>query len=194
MTTMQDNGQRIARQAFQYLNTLVLLKWRMGLGRYINIWPQGLGRFMVLVHTGRKTGMQRRTPTNYTAIDGDIYVAAGFGKVSHWYKNIMANPRIEIWMDNGWWEAEAEDITGGPRHTELMREVLKGSGFAAYVAGINPYTMSDEALDTATASYRLLRIRRTTPRTGAGGPDDLVWLWPVLLIGVGLVAVRRKQG
>jgi len=83
-------------------------------------------------------------------------------------------------LPDGWWQAEAEDVTGSANQLMIMRAVLQGSGFAAYLAGINPHTISDEALQTATGSYRLLRIRCTTPRTGPGGPGDLAWVWPVL--------------
>ncbi|MBK8021281.1 MAG: nitroreductase family deazaflavin-dependent oxidoreductase [Chloroflexi bacterium] len=109
-------------------------------------------------------------------------MTAGFGSVSHWYRNIQANPHIEVWLPDGWWQAEAKDITAQEQHTAIRREVLKNNGCAAFAAGINPYTVSDEALEKATADYRLLHIRRTAPCAGPGGPGDLVWVWPVLLV------------
>ena len=75
----------------------------------------------------------------------------------------------------------------------LLRQVLINSGFAAYAAGLNPNNMSDAALDTATAGYKLVRIRLVEPRTGAGGPSDLAWVWPLVAMWLALLWLRRKR-
>jgi len=183
MSAASTATERVIRQGFKRLNRLMLYHWRLGMGPYINFWPQGIGRFVVLTHRGRKSGRTYRTPVNYAEIDGDVYVTAGFGKMTDWYRNIMANPCIEFWLPDGRWQAVAEDVSDGKQRTAVMREVLKGSGFAAHMAGVNPYTLSDVKLEAATAVYRLLRIRRLAPLNGAGGPGDLVWVWPLLTLG-----------
>jgi hypothetical protein len=63
-------------------------------------------------------------------------------------------------------------VTDAPESVAWLRELLKGSGFAAYLAGTNPYKMEDEALATTTAVYRLLRLRQVAPLGGPGGPGD----------------------
>jgi deazaflavin-dependent oxidoreductase (nitroreductase family) len=197
MSTPSTETEQLLRQGFKKLNRLMLWHWRLGMGPYINFWPGGMGRFIVLVHTGRKSGRTYRNPVNYAEIEGDIYVTAGFGKVTDWYRNIMANPRIEAWLPDGRWQADVEDITGQPGQTAVLREVLKGSGFVAYLAGINPNQMSDADLEAATAAYRLLRIRRVAPLPAAGGPGDLLWLWPLLTmvaLVVGLAWPRGRRG
>ena len=175
---------------FKQLNKFMLLMWRLGLGWTQKIWPAGLGQIMVITHTGWKTGLRRRTPVNYAQVFGEIYCTAGFGQVSHWYKNIMANPNVEIWLPDGWWEGVVEDISDAENRLFLMREVLIGSGFAAYAAGINPQTITDEELAAVSADYRLLRIRRTQARTGPGGPGELAWIWPVATL---LLLLRRRK-
>ncbi|NOK58916.1 MAG: nitroreductase family deazaflavin-dependent oxidoreductase [Chloroflexi bacterium AL-W] len=196
MSTMPENTQRVARRAFKYVNRLMLLNWRLGMGPYISFWPHGIGHFLLLIHTGRKSGVQRRTPINYAESDGDIYVTAAFGQHTHWYKNIVAHPQVEVWLPDAWWQAETEDVTGSAHHTTMLREVLKGSGFAAYMAGINPHTMSDDKLNAATMNYRLLRMRRTTPCIGNGSPGDLIWVWPMICTGLLLLVLYRfvRQG
>lgn len=196
MSTMSKDVEQVLRQLFKRLNPLMLWHWRLGMGPYINFWPEGIGRFVVLVHTGRKSGRTYRTPVNYAEIAGDVYVTAGFGKIADWYRNVIANPRIEVWLPDGRWQADVEDVTGSEGHTAVMREVLKGSGFAAYLAGLNPKAMSDAELNTATAAYRLLRIRRVAPCAGPGGPGDLIWLWPALAAVAwlaGLAWPRRRR-
>jgi hypothetical protein len=123
--------------------------------------------------------LQRRTPVNYALIDGDIYCVAGFGHISDWYRNVKANPAVEVWLPDGWWAGEAEEVGDEADRLPLLRGVLIGSGFAAEMAGIYPKTMTDEELEALTTGYRLLRIRRTAARTGPGGPGDLAWVWPM---------------
>lgn len=187
----------MVRQVFKQFNRLMLWHWRLGMGPYLNFWPAGFGRFIVLVHRGRKSGRLYHTPVNYAEIDGVVYVAAGFGKTADWYRNIMAASHVELWLPDGRWLAEAEDVTDAPGSLVWLREVLIGSGFAAYLAGINPHKMDDEALATKTAVYRLLRLRRVAPLGGPGGPGDRVWLWPLLTLVallVGLCWPRRRAG
>lgn len=192
MSATTDTQQQFIRQAFKTFNRFVILNWRLGLGPYWSLWPAGFGRYLVLVHTGRKSGLQRRTPVNFTRIDGDYYVTAGWGEQAQWYKNIIANPHIEIWTPDGWWQADAEVIDIDDAHIGIMRDVLKGSGFAAFAAGVNPYTLSDGELADATSDYRLLRLRPVAARSGPGGPSDLVWVWPLLMMALLVMRPRRS--
>jgi len=169
------------RQSFRYLNKFMLLQWRLGVGPLMSVSPNTSGQFMVIVHTGRKTGKRRCTPVNFAEVDGEIYCTAGFGSVSHWYQNIMADPNVEIWVRDGRWAARAEDISDHPDRLPLLRAVLKGSGFVASMVGVDPYRLSDDELAALTPNYRLLHMRRVEPRTGPGGPGDLVWVWPMLV-------------
>lgn len=194
MTTMNPQTAEKLRQGFKYFNKFMLLMWRLGLGKWVNIWPTVGGQIMVLTHTGRKTGLKRRTPVNYAVVDGELYCTAGFGHLADWYRNIVANSEVEVWLPDGWWAGLVEEVTDPEKRLPLLRQVLIGSGFAAYLAGINPYSMSDAALDVATADYRLLYIRRTEARTGSGGPGDLAWAWPLAtLILMWLLFRRRKR-
>lgn len=168
------------RQLFKSLNRFMLLMWQLGLGKMLNGWPSVGGRIMVLTHTGRKTSLHRRTPVNYALIDGDIYCTAGFGHASDWYRNMKVNPHVEVWLPNGWWHGIAEDVSESQNRLPILREVLIASGFAAYAADVNPRVLTDEELDEKTAVYRLIKIHRTKPCTGDGGPGELAWIWPLL--------------
>ncbi|MCB9452929.1 MAG: nitroreductase family deazaflavin-dependent oxidoreductase [Anaerolineaceae bacterium] len=187
MAELSDQDE-LMRQAFKYGNRFMLLMWRLGLGRMMNAWPDKTGQIMVITHTGRKSGLRRRTPVNYAVVDGVVYCTAAFGKGAHWYKNIMANPSVEVWLPDARWLGTAADVSDDPRRLELLRAVLIASGFAAPAfAGIHPSTMTDAELDTLAADYRLIRIRRVADVTGPGGPGDLSWVWAL----VGGVLVLR---
>ncbi len=149
------------RRGFRYGNKFMLLMWRLGLQRFGMSNPYA-GYIMVLTHKGRKSGLARRTPVNFAVINGDVYCVAGFGAVADWYRNLLADPHVQVWLPDGsWWAGEAEDVTDLPdeQRLPLLRQVLINSGFAAYAAGLNPNSMSDAALDAATAGYKLVRIR-----------------------------------
>jgi deazaflavin-dependent oxidoreductase (nitroreductase family) len=189
------------RQGFKYFNRFMLLMWRLGMGPLLNMGPAMAGRYMVITHTGRKSGMKRRTPVNYAVVDDEIYCTAGFGGGSDWYRNIIANPQVEVWLPDGWYAGVAEEVMHPEARLPLLRDVLIGSGFAALAAGVDPTKMTDEELDAATKEYRLIHIRRVAARTGADGPGDLVWVWPlvttilltlVLLKGAGGSRSKRK--
>lgn len=193
MSVMTPQTEARLRQGFKYFNRLMLLMWRLGLGSWINIWPEVFGQILVITHKGRKSGLRRRTPVNFAVVDGEIYCTAGFGDVSDWYRNIMSNPRVEVWMPDGWWEGLTEDVSAHPQRIALMRQVLIGAGFAAPLFGVDPRRLSDADLQAVTANYCLVHIRRTAPRTGRDGPGDLAWIWPLATFILLPLVVKKKK-
>lgn len=187
-----ETAERL-RQLFKRFNHFMLLIWRLGLGSWLNAWPSIGGRIMVITHTGRKTGRKRCTPVNYNVVGGEIYCTAGFGANSDWYRNVMADPRIELWLPGGWWNATVEDASDNADRLELMRQVLIGSGVVAPLFGLDPKKLSDAELDEATATYRLLRVRLNEARTGPGGPGDLAWIWPLATVVLLPLALWRRR-
>ena len=85
MTSWQPDAQEKMRQGFKCFNRVMLTLWRLGLGGWVNLWPSVVGRIMVVVHRGRKTGKRYQTPVNYAIVDGELYCVAGFGGISDWY-------------------------------------------------------------------------------------------------------------
>lgn len=181
------------RQSFKYFNLFMVLLWRLGLGGWLNVWPHGLGRYLVITHIGRKSGRRRRTPVNYAEVDGDLYCTAGFGHISDWYQNIKINPSIEVWLPDGWWTALAEEVFEPALRRRMLRQVIINSGFAGPLFGVNALTMTDEQFDAVTRDYRLLRLRRVAQRTGPGGPGDLAGVWPLAVLVLLPLALRRRR-
>ncbi len=191
---VESLGADQLRQGFKRFNVFMLFLWRLGLGRWFEAWPKVGGRIMVLVHTGRKSGIQRRTPVNFTMIGEDIIIVAGFGAAADWYRNIKRNPKVEVWLPTGWWEGRAEDYDDPVHLLSTMRQLMYDTGFAAPLMGVDPRKLSEEELEKAVADYKLVRIRRTAARTGLGGPGDLAWFWPAAtLILAGLLCLRRRK-
>ncbi|NTW02071.1 MAG: nitroreductase family deazaflavin-dependent oxidoreductase [Oscillochloris sp.] len=195
MSASNDRVDRILREGFRIFNRYMVLLWRIGLGPSLSLTPKLTGRYLMLAHTGRKSGLRRLTPLNYAEVNGTIYITAGFGTISDWYRNIIANPQVEIWLPDGHWNAHIEELADD--HAErlaLLREVLKGSGFVAPLMGVNPYTLSDEALTEASAAYRIIAIIRDAKILGPskpGDPNDLTWVWPAGIALISMIALFR---
>lgn len=153
-----QSDQRL-RFAFRSFNRFMLMLWHLGLGPMLNSWPAVGGRIMVIAHMGRVSGKRRETPVNF-APDGEaVLCLSGFGRRSDWYQNLMADPRVEVRLPRARWSGVAEDISRSVERASLVRRVLIASGFAAYLAGINPRRVSDPELERLTEDYRLVRIR-----------------------------------
>lgn len=193
MLRQTKNTEDVWRQGFKVFNKFMLFMWRLGWGPWVNYFPQVTGRVMVITHTGRKTGKQRRTPVNYAIVDGDLYCTAGYGSGSDWYRNIITNPQVEIWLPDSWWAGVVEEVANPQQRLVYLRQILLNSGLVAPIAGLNPQKMTDSELEKATTFYRVLRIRRTAARTGPGGPGDLVLIWSILVMILLPLAFRRRK-
>ena len=76
---------------------LPILLYRLGLG-----WMLG-DRFLMLTHTGRKSGLARQTVIEVVKHDKAMdtyYVVSGWGEKSDWYQNIRKTPQVAI-HENG---------------------------------------------------------------------------------------------
>ena len=158
VTNFTQEQMNNLRKIFHSLNRFMVFMWKIGMGKWINFWPAVIGRIMVIKHRGRKSGREYLTPVNYAIVDGEVYCTAGFGSISDWYRNMLANPDIELWLPEGKRKAYAEDISDSPNRLFLMRQVLIASGFAAPLFGINPKKLSDEQLDAFSKEYRLVHF------------------------------------
>jgi deazaflavin-dependent oxidoreductase (nitroreductase family) len=96
------------------------------------------GATMLLLHTkGAKTGLPRVNPLVYLA-DGDrfvIFASKGGAETDpDWYRNLVADPDVEIEVDTRTIPVRAEVVTG-PEHDELYaRQVERHPYFAEYAA------------------------------------------------------------
>lgn len=156
----RERNERRLRRFFRVFNRFMLLLWDLGLGPMVNAWPAIGGRIMVITHIGRRSGQRHRTPVNYAPMGEAVLCIAGFGRQCDWYRNLLADPRVEVQLPRERWAGLAEDVSDAPERASWLRQVLIASGFAAYLAGINPRRMSEAELERLAEEYRLVRIRR----------------------------------
>ncbi|MEU2071289.1 nitroreductase family deazaflavin-dependent oxidoreductase [Streptomyces anulatus] len=83
--------------------------WRRRLARLpIALYGVGLGpvfgrRLLLLHHTGRNSGLDRRVALEVVAHDraeGTWILASGFGPEAAWYRNLRASPKTTIQVGN----------------------------------------------------------------------------------------------
>ncbi len=71
-----------------------------------------LGKIVLLLTTiGRKTGLPRVTPLQFSELGGDYYVASSRGGRADWFRNVQADPHVRVQVDRRQFEALAEPVT-----------------------------------------------------------------------------------
>lgn len=91
--------------------------YRLDLG-----WILG-DRFLLLTHTGRKSGLARQTVIEIVRHDQDtntFFVASGFGNRSDWFLNIKQNPNVTITVKQHTFLAQARFLSGSDSAQELL--------------------------------------------------------------------------
>ena len=84
--------------------------YNIGLGELMG------GRFLLLNHTGRKSGQPRQTVLEVVDFDpelGTYFVASGFGNKSDWYLNVLKTPDVAIQVGSKTFPAKARALTAG---------------------------------------------------------------------------------
>jgi deazaflavin-dependent oxidoreductase (nitroreductase family) len=72
------------------------------------------GRFLLLNHIGRKSGLKRQTVIEVVSHDettGVTFVAAAWQNQSDWYRNIQQNPIVGVQVGNHRFQACAEEVS-----------------------------------------------------------------------------------
>jgi deazaflavin-dependent oxidoreductase (nitroreductase family) len=197
--TIPTNQVQQLRASFRGLNRFMLLMWRLGLGRFL-AGPR-VGYVMVLATTGRKSGLRRLAPLNFDEDPAAVYCLAGFGRKTHWLRNLESDPSCEVWLPDGRRVAgSGVRVLDEGERVALVRRLLVRAGFATKIAepGLDPMGASDEQIaalgERYGVRYEAVRIELGAPVSGPGGPDDLIWVWPAA--GAALLAlliVRRRR-
>ncbi|HEY3335494.1 MAG TPA: nitroreductase/quinone reductase family protein [Candidatus Limnocylindrales bacterium] len=157
---------------------------RLGLGAWLGT-PFG-GYVLLLRVRGRKSGLVRETPLSYFVADGSAWVMAGFGARTEWYRNLVADPVVEIAMPGRVLHCRAEEATDPGTRARIMPALTRATGLPGAMVGCNPWTAPDARIVALLAGIPLVRL---TPFESplAGGPDDPgghAWIWRQSLLTV----------
>jgi deazaflavin-dependent oxidoreductase (nitroreductase family) len=94
-------------KALRFGLRLPILLYRIRLG-----WLLG-DRFLMLTHTGRKSGLPRQTVievVNHDKETNTYYVVSGWGEKSDWYQNIRKTPQVNVQSGRRRFQTQAEFI------------------------------------------------------------------------------------
>lgn len=90
------------------------LLYGIGLGAFY-------GRFVLLLTTrGRRSGKARVTPLQYERVDGALVVGSARGKRADWFRNIAADPQVEVRVGRSRFPAVAEACTDPSRIADFL--------------------------------------------------------------------------
>ncbi len=80
---------------------------------------------LVLTSLGRKSGLPRSTPLQFEEVDGAFYVASARGNTADWYRNLLANPNVEVWARDMKFHTCADLITEPEKIADFLELRLK---------------------------------------------------------------------
>jgi deazaflavin-dependent oxidoreductase (nitroreductase family) len=95
------------------------LLYAIGLGPLI-------GRIiLLLMTTGRKSGMKRVTPLQYELIGTDYYLGAARGTKADWVRNIQSNSQVDVRVGGKHFQGIAEIVTDADRFADFLEVRLE---------------------------------------------------------------------
>ncbi len=171
------------------LNLVVLAMWRLGLGWMLNAIPPLFGRYMVITTTGRRTGRTRRSSVNYVRLGERVYCIAGWSPRSSWYANLLADPRVELWLPGEQRAARAARVTDPAEASLALRRLLQETRtLSRLLAGVDVGALTEETVAALADWWPVVRFELGDRLRGRPRPDDLAWVW---VAAAGVLACRR---
>jgi deazaflavin-dependent oxidoreductase (nitroreductase family) len=128
------------------------------------------GDLLVLRTRGRKSGAWREASLDYAAAPGGdgVLVAAGWGDATQWYRNLLADPRVEVVVRGRRHAGTASVVTEPAEWIRDLRAVLLGSGMAGRSGGVDPRRDPDERLAQAYAGTPVIHVAFDDGASGRG--------------------------
>lgn len=135
--------------------------YRLGLGGLMG------GRMLLLNHIGRKSGQVRQNVLEVVRHDkqANAYiVASGFGEKADWYKNVMANPKVNIQVGNRRMSAKAERLSVEQATAEMADYNRRHPSALKTLSGIMGYKSdgSDEDVKFLATVIPILKLQVVT--------------------------------
>ncbi len=189
---------RTSRTAFRYANRCAMVPFhRAGLAAWLG--NPLTGWQLLLTTTGRRSGLRRPTPLGYLVADGAAWVLAGYGPSTLWYRNLVANPEVEVLLPaRPPFAARATDTLDPAERARIIPLLVRSMALPGTAIGDLPWRASDQRILELTAWVPLVRLAPADESALVAGPDDpggLGWTWRTLAVTVATaVAWRTIRG
>jgi deazaflavin-dependent oxidoreductase (nitroreductase family) len=151
-----------------------------------------LGSLMVLRTTGRKSGQPRDVPLGYAIVDGSVYCIAGFGARTQWYRNIVADPAVEVLLPMGAFRGHAEEVTDPDEWIRAFRLLMANLGPIGRSTSGDVRGAPDDRVREMGRGLPLVRIRPTGIGSGPADPGGLMWIPVQAAAALGTVWLGAK--
>jgi deazaflavin-dependent oxidoreductase (nitroreductase family) len=174
---------------FANVNRVVVPALDAGLGALIS--NPVTGYLIVLRTRGRRTGRLRSVPLGYVILDGSIYCCAGFGRSTAWYRNVLADGRVEVVLPGRLLIGRAETVTDPAEWTIAYRALMASLGLVSRLVLGDLRRIDDRTLQERHRAIPVVRITPTGIVAGQLDPGGRFWLLAVGGWLFSAAAVRR---
>lgn len=158
------------------------------------------GSLLLLTTIDRTTGEPKRTPLGYAVVGGAVVVMSGSGAKAEWFRNAVADPRVEVVLPGTRLRGSASPVTDPGRRRTALRALLDSMPIPSLMLGCDPAT-DNTSLDELATRCPVLAI---TPTAVLPGPFDphgwapklntyLAVAAPVALGALAATALRRAH-
>ncbi|MCL2091357.1 MAG: nitroreductase family deazaflavin-dependent oxidoreductase [Micrococcales bacterium] len=190
---------RLQRQALRTFSQRLAVPM-LGAGFGSLVVTDVTGSLLLLTTIDRTTGEPKRTPLGYAVVGGAVVVMSGSGTKAEWFRNAVADPRVEVVLPGTRLRGSASPVTDPNRRRSALRALLSSMPVPSLMLGGDTAT-DDTSLDELAARCPVLAI---TPTAVLPGPFDPrgwaprlnTWLAvaaPVALGALAATALRRAH-
>jgi deazaflavin-dependent oxidoreductase (nitroreductase family) len=191
----RSERERRMHGVFMKLNRWMTIPMlRAGLGPWMGT-PAG-GWLLLMRVRGRRTGAIREVPLSYLVDEGAVWVMAGFGPGTQWYRNLLADPTVDLVLPGRTRRCIAREVRDPETRRRMMPKLLRATGAPGFMAGCDPWHASVDEVMSVTASVPLLRLEPVGEALVAG-PDDpggLGWVWRQVVVLAATAWTARRLG
>jgi len=180
----------LMRRIFWFLNKFFMVPMiRLGFGPFFG--NPFTGYIMVMKVIGRKTGRVYFTPVNYAIHKGDVYCISGGRATSDWFRNLLANPDVDLMLPVGSIHAHVEEDADPKQKLVITPQILKNAGFAGFFEGYNPFTITDDELARKIEDLPLLRFHPLGLGSGPSDAGGWAWIWAFVVTIILILLLLR---
>ncbi len=176
---------------------------RLALRMPLTLFQLGLGdllymlRLMILTTRGRKSGQPRHIAIEFRRHGSTIYIISGWGERPNWYQNLLTDPLVTIQLGRHTISALADPVTD-PAEALRAVNLFRRDAPARYDAVLGRLVddeISGRKLPDVSHQFTVVRLNIIADEPILPGLRmDRVWLWPLALVGLGLmVSLLRRS-
>lgn len=186
------------RRGFLIANRwLVAPALRAGLGPLIG---NPVTSYLMLLRTrGRRSGLRRDVPLGYVIRDGAVYCVAGYGAGTPWYRNLLADPEVEVVLPGRTIRGRAEPVVDAETWLAAYRDLIASFGLVGGLVVSDPSQLDDTTLLATHGGLPVVRIRPLDLpgplRPGRFDPGGDGWIatnLAALVVTLALAAMIRR--